>query len=73
MSLEATLPWITSFVGMSVMWLAGKGHTRRWAWILGILNQAAWISYAVAAHAYGFIAGSLVYAAVYTRNLLKGD
>ena len=73
MALKTFLPWLTTCIGASVMYLAGKARTRRWAWILGVLNQTAWISYAVIAHAYGFIAGSLIYASVYCRNLVGGN
>jgi hypothetical protein len=73
MTWRTLLPWATTVVGASIMYLAGKQRTRRLAWVVGILNQVLWISYAIAAHAYGFIAGSLIYGGVYTRNLLRGD
>jgi hypothetical protein len=73
MSWQTLLPWLTTAIGATVMYLAGRRSTRRWAWTLGILNQVAWISYAIAAHAYGFIGGSLIYATVYSRNLLRGE
>lgn len=63
------LPWLTTIGGASVMWLAGKPKTRRAAWIVGILNQAPWIAYAILAGAWGFIPGSILYSAVYIRNL----
>jgi hypothetical protein len=55
------------------MYLAGRSRTRQLAWALGILNQVLWCSYAVAAHAYGFIGGSLLYGAVYFRNLMQKE
>ena len=67
------LPWVTSGVGITIIYLAGRQRTRRLAWCLGIANQAAWITYAVAANAPGFILGSVVYGIMYTRNLLRGD
>jgi len=67
------LPWITSAVGITIIYLAGRARTRRLAWALGILNQGAWVTYALSAKAYGFIIGSAVYGAMYLRNLLKGD
>ncbi len=73
MSLIDALPWVTTLLGASIMYLAARSRTRRIAWSLGLLNQVAWISYAVAAKAYGFIVGSLIYGAVYARNLCKGD
>jgi hypothetical protein len=71
-SLIDVLPWATTVMGASIMYLAGRSRTRQLAWALGILNQVVWISYAIAAHAYGFIAGSLLYGAVYARNLTRG-
>lgn len=71
MSAKTLLPWATTVMGASIMYFAGRARTRRLAWVLGLLNQVAWISYAVMAHALGFIAGSLIYAAVYIRNLLR--
>lgn len=73
MTWEAVLPWATTIAGAGVMALAGKQKTRRAAWVLGLFNQAFWIAYAVIAGAWGFIAGSMIYAAVYTRNLLRGE
>ena len=73
MSLSDILPWATSAVGVTILFLARRKGTRRLAWGIGIANQAVWISYAIAAKAYGFIAGSIVYGSMYLWNLLKGD
>lgn len=73
MSLKTLLPWATTVMGASIMYCAGRARTRRLAWTLGIANQVAWCSYAVIAHAYGFIGGSVIYAAVYSRNLIRGE
>lgn len=71
--IESLLPWVTTAAGASVMLLAGKSRTRRWAWYLGVLNQIPWVLYAVLAHAWGFIPGSMLYAGVYVRNVKRGD
>lgn len=73
MSWRTLLPWATTVTGVTVMWLAGRARTRKAAWILGIMNQIVWVTYAIAAHAYGFIGGSVLYASVYSRNLVRGD
>lgn len=73
MSLVDALPWATTAMGASIMYLAARQRTRRIAWALGLLNQVAWISYAIAAEAHGFIVGSLIYGTVYARNFFKGD
>ncbi len=73
MSLSDVLPWATSAVGVTILFLARRKPTRRVAWGLGIANQGVWITYALAAKAYGFIAGSLIYGGMYAWNLSKGD
>jgi hypothetical protein len=72
-TLHDLLPWVTSAVGILIIRLARRKSTRRVAWGIGIANQGVWISYALAAKAYGFIAGSVAYGVMYTWNLLKGD
>jgi hypothetical protein len=70
---RALLPWATTAMGASVMYLAGRKRTRRAAWTLGIVNQGFWVSYALIAHAYGFIVGSAIYASVYASNLFTKE
>jgi len=72
-SWRTALPWATTVAGAAVMYLAGRAQTRRLAWIIGLVNQVFWISYAVLANAHGFIVGSLIYASVYIRNLMQKD
>lgn len=73
MSWRTVLPWVTTVSGAAVMYLAAHKATRKAAWIIGLLNQIPWLSYAIAAKAWGFIPGSLLYGSVYFRNLLRGD
>jgi len=71
--IRAVLPWATTFMGATIMYLAGKRHTRRLAWALGVLNQGLWITFAIATHTWGFIAGSLIYGSVYLRNFMRSE
>lgn len=71
--LRSALPWVTTVTGASVMYLAGRARTRRWAWVLGILNQVPWVTYAILTGAWGFVPGSMLYGSVYLRNLLRGE
>lgn len=74
--MRAILPWVTTVTGVSVMYLAGRARTRRAAWVLGVLNQIPWITYAVITQSWGFIPGSLLYGSVYIRNYrrtMRGD
>ena len=67
------IPWATTVVGASVMWLAGRRRTRRVAWLLGLANQGLWITFAVATGTWGFVGGSLIYGSVYLGNLIRGE
>lgn len=68
------LPWVTTATGATILYLAGRSpRTRRWAWVLGVLNQIPWVAYAVIAKSYGFIPGSLMYGAVYIRHIVRGE
>lgn len=70
---ETLIPWATTVMGATIIWLAGRGpKARRVAWWCGLANQALWISFALVTGAYGFIAGSLIYGGVYARHLQKG-
>lgn len=65
-------PWVLSLWSMTTMYLAGCGtRTRRLAWVSGILSQVAWISFSVVTEQHGFAVSSLVYAAIYARNLRR--
>lgn len=73
MTWKTLLPWATTAMGASIMYLAGRARTRRIAWYLGVVNQIPWVAYAVLAHAWGFIPGSCLYAGVYIRNVKRGN
>lgn len=54
--------------GLIGMLLAGRRS--RWGWLLSIFTQVLWLAYAVDTKQWGFIPGSLAYAAVYFKNFL---
>lgn len=54
-------------LSLTTMWLAGQ---HKWyAWLLGLISQAVWITYAVATQQYAFTLSAVLHAAVYWRNL----
>lgn len=57
--------------GLTAMWLAmGKSAAgRRWAPIIGLAGQPFWIAFAITSSAWGLLALSLAYSAVYVRGI----
>ena len=56
--------------GLSALFMA-MGHNaraRRWAPLVGLCGQPFWIAFAVQASAWGLLALSLAYSAVYVRG-----
>lgn len=56
------LPWVTTCAALTQLALV-----RRWpipAFTIGIVNQPVWMTYALAAHAYGFLLGCVPFLAV---------
>lgn len=60
------LPWVLSALTVYSMLLAG--NKRRGAWVVGIANQALWLVYIVAAHAWGLLPMNAALWIVYGRN-----
>lgn len=63
------LPWILSGLTIWMTVLAGNCHPRAWA--LGLINQALWLVWIVAAGAWGLLPMNLALWAVYARNHLR--
>lgn len=58
--------------GLTAMWLA-MGHNpkaRRWAPVVGLMGQPWWLWFAWSAQAWGLMALSLAYSAVYVRGII---
>lgn len=60
--------WLLTAVGVTGLYVAGRKS--RWGWAIGLGAQGLWVAYALATKQYGFLASSLAYGAVYTRNLV---
>lgn len=60
-----------AFFGLTAMFMA-MGHNpraRRWAPIVGLCGQPFWITFALQSSAWGLLALSLAYSAVYVRGV----
>lgn len=65
----AYLPWLLSVITIYMTVLAGNKTS--WAWLLGLVNQALWLGWIVAAEAWGLIPMNIALWIVYARNHLK--
>lgn len=63
------LPWLLSAITIYMTVLAG--NKTRWAWAVGLGNQALWLIWIVAAAAWGLIPMNAALWVVYARNHLK--
>lgn len=59
-----------AFFGLTALWLAmGQSERgRRWAPVIGLMGQPAWCYFAWSVSAWGLLALSLAYTAVYVRG-----
>jgi hypothetical protein len=60
--------WILGILGVTGLWLAGKQVW--WGWLITLINEILWITYAIATEQYGFIFMAICYAMVYLRNAI---
>lgn len=62
--------WILGILGVTGLWIAGRQVW--WGWLINLVNEVLWISYAIATQQYGFILMAICYGAVYLRNAIVG-
>ncbi len=58
--------WIVTVLGLLGFWLAGKKVW--WSWYVNIVNQLAWVVFAVVTDYYAFLVGTAFYFVVFVRN-----
>lgn len=63
------LPWLMSLVTIVSMYLAG--NKARAAWIVGLGNQALWLTWIATTQAWGLLPMTFALCFVYARNLMK--
>lgn len=67
--ITAYLPWLLSVITIWMTLAAGNKH--RLAWLIGLVNQALWLSWIIAAGAWGLLPMNLALWVVYGRNHWK--
>jgi hypothetical protein len=65
-AITAYLPWLLSAITIYMTILAG--NKTRWAWALGLANQALWLVWILAAAAWGLLPMNIALWIVYGRN-----
>jgi len=68
-AVSAYLPWVLSAITIYMTVLAG--NKTRWAWALGLANQALWLVWIVATETWGLVPMNLALWIVYARNHLR--
>lgn len=63
------LPWLMSAITIYMTVLAGNRN--RWAWAIGLLNQALWLFWIVSIQAWGLLPMNAALWIVYARNHIK--
>lgn len=67
--MKQLLPLLLSILTIIGMWLIGNKN--RLGWVVGLINQGLWITFAIVFQAWGLLPLTLVLIFVYTRNLYK--
>lgn len=63
------LPYLLSAITIYMTVLAG--NKTRWAWLIGLANQALWLVWIIATAAWGLLPMNIALWIVYTRNHMK--
>jgi hypothetical protein len=67
--MSAYLPWLMSAITIYMTVLAGNRN--RWAWAIGLFNQALWLVWIVSIQAWGLLPMNAALWVVYARNHIK--
>lgn len=67
--IQTYLPWLLSVITIYMTLMAG--NKVRWAWLIGLVNQALWLLWIVSMGAWGLLPMNIALWVVYTRNHLK--
>ncbi|RWB40451.1 MAG: hypothetical protein EOQ44_25240 [Mesorhizobium sp.] len=68
-AIKSYLPWFLSSVTIYMTILAG--NKSRHAWLIGLCNQALWLTWIIASASWGLLPGCFALTIVYARNHLK--
>ncbi len=61
--------WSAPLAGFGVVGLALAGRRSYWGWVLGLVDEALWVVYAVRSSQWSFCVSAAAYGWVYARNL----
>lgn len=62
-------PWALSAITIYTMFLAGDKNPN--TWLIGLMNQALWLTWILASETWGLLPMNLALWVVYTRNHMK--
>lgn len=68
-TLTIYMPWLLSVITIYMTVLAG--NKTRWAWAIGLCNQALWLVWIFASQSWGLLPMNAALWIVYGRNHLK--
>lgn len=60
--------WILAVVGVSGLYVAGRGSWVGWA--IGLASQVLWLVYSITTEQWGFLVSCFLYGVVHLRNLI---
>jgi hypothetical protein len=60
--------WCLAPFGLLGMYIVGL--KRRWGWVVSMITQSLWATYAIGTGQYGFLIGTVSYFIVYLKNWL---
>lgn len=63
------LPWFMSVITIYMTYIAGNKNA--FAWLLGLGNQAFWLTWIVVSKNWGLLPMCVVLTGLYTRNYVK--
>jgi hypothetical protein len=65
--------FLLALFGLTALWLAmgNSVRERKWAPVVGLLGQPAWLYYAIQSKAWGLLIISIAYTPVYARGAWK--
>ena len=63
------LPWLLSAITIYTMFLAGDRNKN--TWLIGLFNQALWLTWIIASASWGLIPMNIALWIVYARNHMK--
>ena len=67
--MRALLPWATSAFTLLAMWLIGQKRSA--GWLVGLVNQVLWVTFAVVYQAWGLLPLTAALVVIYTRALFR--